>query len=189
MSFFSELKRRNVLRVGIAYLAGAWLLVQIVETLFPVFDLPNSTIRIVVIGIAIGFVPALMLAWIFELTPSGVTKDSGASVADPKRYDRIIMTLLVLAVAYFSVDKFLLQPPAETAFGDNSIVVLPFVNMSDDAANEFFADGISEEVLNVLAKLKELRVISRSSAFAFKGQTINIPDIAEQLNVTYVLEG
>jgi len=206
MSFIAELRRRNVIRVGIAYLAGAWLLIQIVETLFPVFNLPGSAIRIVVISVAVGFAPALILAWVFEITPDGFTRDKGGASIDNKRFDRIIMILMALALAYFSADKFLLDPARDTAreadierqirsnvltesFADRSIVVLPFVNMSSDADNEYFADGITEELLNVLAKLETLRVISRTSTFAFKGQAINIADVVEQLNVTYVLGG
>ena len=206
MSFLSELRRRNVLRVSIAYLAGAWLLIQIVETLSPVFRLSEAGFRVVVIALAVGFIPALVLAWAFELTPGGLARDRGAATTDNKGFDRIIIALLAVAVAYFSVDKFLLDPArdekrvAEVArqarsdvltesFADRSIAVLPFENMSADAGNEYFADGITEELLNVLAKLKDLRVISRSSVFAFKGQNPNVADVAERLNVTYVLEG
>lgn len=186
MSFFEELKRRSVVRVGVAYLAGAWLLVQIVETLFPVFDLPNSAIRMVVIGLAVGFLPALLLAWLFEFNAAGISRDKGAPAGDHRRYDRIVMVLLVVAVTYFVVEKVVEPPPPGY---DSSIVVLPFVNMSDDNANEYFADGITEELLNVLARAEELRVISRSSAFTFKNKDVNVAEVAESLGVSYVLEG
>lgn len=186
MSFVEELKRRNVVRVGVAYLAGAWLLVQIVETLFPVFDLPNSAIRMVVIGLAVGFLPALLLAWVFEFNAKGISRDTGAPSGDHRRYDRIVMVLLIVAVTYFVVEKVVEPPPPGF---DSSIVVLPFVNMSDDNANEYFADGITEELLNVLAKVDELRVISRSSAFTFKGKDVNAAEVAASLGVSYVLEG
>ncbi len=212
MSLYSELKRRNVLRVGIVYLAGAWLLIQILETLFPIFGLAETSIRIVVILLAIGFIPALVLAWVFERTPDGLRKDSeinreaDVDVRGSKTFDRIVIIVLALGMAYFAFDKFVLDPvrdaeiiETETArartealfesYGDKSIVVLPFVNMSDDPAQEFFSDGITEELLNLLSKIQELRVISRTSAFYFKGKDVDIPTIAERLKVDHVLEG
>lgn len=212
MSLFSELKRRNVLRVAIAYLAAMWLLIQIVETLFPVFGLSGASIRLVVIVLAIGFPLILIFSWLYELTPDGLKlekdMDRPGTVAHHtgKKLDRAIIVVLALALGYFAVDKFILDPVRDTAreetvakqartdalvesYGEKSIAVLPFVNMSDDASNEYFSDGISEELLNLLAKIPQLRVISRSSAFSFKGKDIDIPTIAEQLNVADVLEG
>jgi len=210
LSLFKELQRRNVFRIAIGYLAGAWLLIQILETLFPIFGLPETAVRGVVITLAIGFIPALVLAWVFEWTPEGLKRDSHVSTEAPrsstKNFDRIVSIILVLALSYFAVDKFLLDPVRDAAreeavaqkarsealvesYGDRSIAVLPFVNMSSDPEQEYFADGISEELLNLLAHSPELRVISRSSAFVFKGQDISIPQIAEQLNVSHVLEG
>jgi TolB-like protein len=212
VSLYSEIKRRNVLRVGIAYLAGTWLLIQILETLFPIFGLEETSIRIVVILLAIGFIPAIVLAWVFERTPEGLRKeseidrDAGVAGGDSKAFDRIVIIVLALGMAYFAFDKFVLDPvrdaeiiETETArartealiesYGDKSIVVLPFVNMSDDPAQEFFSDGITEELLNLLSKIQELRVISRTSAFYFKGKDVDIPTIAERLKVDHVLEG
>lgn len=210
MSFISELRRRNVLRVAIAYLAGAWLLIQILETLFPIFGLPETSIRIVVVILAIGFPPVLVLSWIFEWTPEGLKRDDGAvTEADAiarRRLDRIIVVVLVLALGYFAVDKFVLDPGRDAAqiararqegrveavlgqYEDKSIAVLPFVNLSPDPDQEYFADGLSEELLNLLAKVGELRVISRSSAFQYRGDDIHVPTVAEELNVSYVLEG
>lgn len=209
MSLLHELKRRNVIRVATAYVVGAWIVVQVVETLFPVFGFSDTAIRTVVIVLAITFLPVVVAAWFFELTPDGVKPD--AEVPDGKRstskwMDKAIVIGLVFAVAYFAFDKFVLDPARDTAreaqivadaksdavkgfYGDRSIAVLPFVNMSSDPEQEFFAEGISEEVLNLLASIRQLRVISRSSAFRFKGRDLNIPEVARQLDVAHILEG
>ncbi len=202
--FFEELKRRNVFRIGIAYLVAAWLAIQVVETLFPLFGLSDGAARAVVIILAIGFIPAVILAWVFELTPEGLKRDRDADPTAPgivrmaKRFDRMILVLLVVALGYFAVDKFVLDPARDIAreqevteqvrtkvlvesYGEKSIAVLPFVNMSSDSEQEFFSDGVAEEILNLLAKIPELRVISRSSAFSFKGKDLAIPEIAERL--------
>jgi len=212
MSLFSELKHRNVLRVAIAYLAVSWLLIQIVETLFPIFGLADELVRLFVIILVIGFPLILIFSWLYELTPEGLKLekdvDRTGSLAHHtgKKLDRAIIVVLALALGYFAFDKFVLDPSRDAAreetvarqartdalvesFGENSIAVLPFVNMSDDASNEYFSDGISEELLNLLAKIPQLRVISRSSAFSFRGKDIDIPTLAEQLNVAHVLEG
>ncbi len=212
MSLFSEIKRRNVLRVGVAYLVAAWLIVQITETIFPLFGFDETPARIVVIVMAIGFPVALIFSWVYELTPDGlklereIDRSKSITHHTGKRLDRAIIVTLALAVTYFAVDKFVLDPARDEAleeavterlrdemlidsYGDKSIAVLSFVNMSEDASNEYFSDGISEEVLNLLARIPELRVISRSSAFSFKGKDVAIPTIAEQLNVAHVLEG
>ncbi len=212
MSFIDELKRRNVIRVAIAYLAGGWLLIQLVETLFPVFGLSDALIRLVVILLIIGLPLILIFSWLYELTPEGLKLEKDVDRASSqvhhtgKKLDRAIIVVLALSLGYFAFDKFILDPVRDDAlveeatehgrtqalvdsYGDKSIAVLPFVNMSDDASNEYFSDGISEEILNLLAKVSELRVISRSSAFSFKGKDIAIPAIAEALNVGHVLEG
>jgi TolB-like protein/Tfp pilus assembly protein PilF len=212
MSLYNELKRRNVLRVGAAYIVAAWLIIQVVETIFPAFGFGDAAIRMVVIVLAIAFIPSLVLSWVFEITPEGmkrevdVVRDDSTTFVTGKRIDRIIMVLLALAMGYFAFDKFVLDPArddqiVETAhqegraealvetYGDKSIAVLAFVNMSDDASNEYFSDGISEEILSLLTKIPELRVISRSSAFSFKGKGTQIPEIAKILNVAHILEG
>jgi len=212
MSFLNELKRRNVIRVGIAYLASTWLLIQVLETLLPIFDLPATSVRVVVIVLAIGFVPVTVFAWVFELTPEGLKRDAGIDLAVPtsgrvnKHLDRAIMVVLALALGYFAFDKFVLDPARDLemigeataqaradalteSFGDHSIAVLAFSDMSPEGDQEYLSDGIAEELLNLLAKIPELRVVSRSSAFSFKGQDIDIPTVAKQLNVAYVLEG
>jgi len=212
LSFLNELKRRNVLRVGAAYIVSSWLLIQVAETIFPLFGYGDTPARLAVIILAIAFVPSLIFAWVFEITPEGLKRDADADRDDSdaqfnaKRLDRIILAMLALAIGYFAFDKFVLDPVedeqiAQTAhqegrtaaltesYGDKSIAVLPFVNMSSDPEQEYFSDGISEELLNLLSRIPELRVISRSSAFSFKGKDLPIPIIAKQLNVAHVLEG
>jgi TolB-like protein/Tfp pilus assembly protein PilF len=219
MSLYSELKRRNVFRVAIAYLAGAWLLTEVAETLFPLFGFSEAPVRMVVTVLAIGFPLFLIFSWVFEITPQGLRREVEVSREDSitrftgKKIDRVIIVLLAVTLGYFAFDKFVLssrweasleaQKVAEVAearkagrtealvesYGDKSIAVLPFVNMSSDVEQEYFSDGISEEMLNLLAKVPELRVTSRSSAFAFKGEKIDVPVVAEKLNVAHILEG
>ncbi len=212
MSLFNELKRRNVIRVAVAYVVIAWLLIQVAETIFPLFGFDHTPARIVVIVLAIGLIPTVVLAWAFEITPEGLRKDTDVvrdhSIAPDtgKKLDRVILVMLVVALGYFAFDKFVMDPArdqsrVETArqegrtealvrsYGDKSIVVLPFVDMSAGKDQEYMSDGIAEELLNLLARIPELRVISRSSAFAFKGKDIDIPAVAQKLNVAYVLEG
>ncbi|NND45157.1 MAG: hypothetical protein HKN58_07520 [Xanthomonadales bacterium] len=212
MSFLNELKRRNVLRVGAAYIVTAWLIVQVVETLFPIYGLSDGAIRLVVNLLAVGLVPALVLSWVFEWTPDGLKKDAdvdhqGAFAADAaKRLDRVILAVLALALGYFAFDKFILAPQQRAeevaeareagrsealveSYGEASIAVLAFENMSPDPEQEFFADGIAEDILNLLAGISDLRVISRSSSFTYKDRDVPVTQIADELNVAHVLEG
>ncbi len=212
MSFFAELKRRNVFRVGAAYAVVAWLLTEVSDTVFPRLGLPEWTVTFVIALLLLGFPLALFLAWAYELTPEGikrsveVERDESVTTQTGRKLDRMIMVVLVVALGYFAFDKFVLSDSrevsiAETArqagrsevlgesYGEQSIAVLPFVNMSDDPANEYFSDGISEELLNVLVKVSGIKVASRTSSFAFKGREVSIPEIARQLKVDHVLEG
>lgn len=216
MFLFNELKRRNVFRVGAAYVALSWLMIQVIETLFPLFGFSDAAARSVVLILAIGFVPAMIFAWVFELTPEGLKRDaevdhdSTVSKSITRRLDWLIILFLVLALGYFAVDKFVLTPQKQAqnlatateearreghsqarvqSYGDKSIAVLPFVNMSSDPEQEYFGDGIAEELLNRLAHIPQLRVISRQSAFSFKGTNIDIVTIAKKLNVAHILEG
>jgi TolB-like protein/Flp pilus assembly protein TadD len=212
VQLFEELKRRNVFRVGIAYVVTAWLVIQVVETIFPAFGFGDAAIRTAVIVLAIGFPLVLIFSWLFQLTPEGLKLDRDVDRSGPvlphtgKKLDRAIIVVLTLALGYFAIDKFVIDPARDAAreveiaeqaqteaiigsFGQNSLAVLPFVNMSNDVENEYFSDGVAEEVLNLLAKIPDLRVISRSSSFSFRGKDIDIPSIAEQLNVALVLEG
>ena len=223
MSFFHELKRRNVFRVGAAYVVVAWLVIQVVETIFPAFGFGDGVVRTVTIVFGIGLIPALIFAWAFELTPEGLKKESeidrshSITPQTGKKLDRVIMIVLALALSYFTFDRFVLDPQRETrmrqvqseqlalateqarqegrsealaeSYGDKSIAVLPFVNMSSDEEQAYFSDGISEELLNLLAQVPELRVIARTSSFSFKGSNVDIAEIARRLNVSHVLEG
>jgi TolB-like protein/Flp pilus assembly protein TadD len=212
MSLIQELKRRNVLRVGIAYIVTAWLVIQVVETLFPVFDLGNESIRIVVVVLAIGLFPALVVSWIFELTPDGLKRDSeidhSRSIAPKtgKNLDRMIIVVLAAALTFFGFDKFVLQPARDAeltelalqagrsaaiaeGYGDKSIAVLPFVDMSQGKDQQYLAEGLSEELLNLLARVPELRVASRSSAFNLRDSGLSVPEMAAKLGVVHVLEG
>ena len=212
MTLFNELKRRNVFRVGAAYVVAAWLLIQVAETIFPLFGFDETPARIVVIVLVIGLVPSMIFAWVFELTPEGRKKEKNI---DRSRFDtpqsnqklnRMIMVVLSLALGYFAFDKFVLDPAedvqiAESAhqegrsaaltesFGDKSIAVIPFVNISDDPGNEFFCDGLTEEILTLLAKIPELKVIGRTSSYAFKGINEDLREIGRKLGVKTLLEG
>ena len=205
MSLFTELKRRNVIRMAGLYLVGAWVLVQVASTLFPSFGVPGWALRALVIVLALGFVPALVFAWVFELTPEGIKRDDQVapekSIAPQtaRRMDRMLITALALALIYFALDKFVLAPPrgpvaaiastSTSATADNSIAVLPFVDMSQGKDQEYFSDGLSEELLNQLAQIPQLRVIARTSSFSFKGKEVGVADIARILKVGHVLEG
>ncbi len=191
MGFIAELKRRNVFRVGIAYAVTSWLLMQAADLVFPRIGLSDSMVTLVIALLAIGFFPALIFAWAFELTPEGIKKEKDVDRTQSithvtgRKLDYTIIGILVVALGYFAYDKFVLtgSPKAK------SIAVLPFVNMSEDANNEYFSDGISEEILNALAKVKELKVAGRTSSFAFKGHNEDLRKIGETLGVENILEG
>jgi TolB-like protein/Tfp pilus assembly protein PilF len=219
LSFLNELKRRNVLRVAAAYLVLAWLIIQVVETIFPIYGFSDASIRMVITILAIGLIPTVIFTWAFELTPEGLKKESEADRSRSivpntgKKLDRMIMVVLALALGYFAFDKFALNPQREAvvqeqvfaqveqarqkgrtegrveSYGDQSIAVLAFDDMSPEGDQEYLSDGIAEELLNLLAKIPELRVISRSSAFSFKGQNLELTEIGERLNVAHILEG
>ena len=201
MSLFEELKRRNVFRVGIAYAVTSWLLLQVADIVLENIGAPSWVMQAFMLALALGFPLALFFAWAFELTPEGLIKekdvDRTASIAPQtgRKLDYIIIAVMALALSYFIWESRFSSSESATveeavASAEKSIAVLPFVNMSDDPANEYFSDGIAEELLNALVKVKGLRVASRTSSFAFKeNKTISIPDIAKSLNVDHVLEG
>jgi len=230
MSLFAELKRRNVFRVGIAYIVAAWLLVQVADLAFDIVGADDWLLRGVAIILALGFIPAVIFAWAFELTPEGikrekeVNRDISITHVTAKKLDYITIGLVLAAMLVVAIDRFLpergsemgsdpisslnvspdqagreigsdpisdakLAPTPISTPISKSIAVLPFVNMSEDANNEFFSDGISEEILNALAKVEDLKVAGRTSSFAFKGQNRDLREIGAALNVSHILEG
>ncbi len=216
MSFFAELKRRNVFKVGIAYAITSWLLIQVTDILFESIGAPAWVMQAMFVLLGAGFFIALIFAWAFEMTPDGVRKekdvDRSVSIASQtgRKLDFVVIGLMAAGLAWFAWDKFASEPKAgpdsvqsaaeaESAGPSNSadmatdshqsIAVLPFVNMSEDGGNEYFSDGLSEELLNLLAKIPELKVAARTSSFQFKNRTGDIADIAAQLKVENILEG
>jgi TolB-like protein len=205
----TELKRRNVFRVGVAYLALAWVVIQITDMAVPALNLPESLQGIVFYIGMVGFPFALFFAWAFELTPEGLKRehevDRTVSVTQHtgRKLDFAIIGMLVVAVAFLIIDKYMLHPATELELSENeqptstvgettgydSIGVLPFTNISNDPEQEYFSDGIAEELLNALAKLKNLQVAARTSSFAFKGKNQDITEIGNALKVDTVLEG
>jgi len=194
MSFFDELKRRNVFRVAIAYIVVAWLVVQVADVVLSNTNAPSWVFQVLMLFLAVGFPFAMIFAWAFELTPEGLKKEKdierSQSIAPVtgRKLDFAIIGLLTAALGYFAYDKFVASPLAPQD-SIKSIAVMPFINMSSDPEQQYLSDGISEELLNLLAKIPELRVAARTSSFSFKDQNLEIPAIAERLNVAYVLEG
>jgi len=191
---------------------GAWLLIQVTETIFPLFGFGDTPARLIVIVLAIGFIPSLILSWVFEFTPEGLMKDadvhSEKSITQTtgRKLDRIILVVLALALGYFAFDKFVLDPVedeqiAESArqegltaaltesLGDPSIAVLPFENRSNREEDQFFTDGIHDDLLTTIAKIGSMTVISRTSVMEYKDTIKKIPQIAEELGVANILEG
>lgn len=199
--FITELKRRNVFRMAGLYLVGAWLLVQVAGTILPMFGAPEWLPRSVVILLPIGFVPALVFSWVFELTPQGlkrdeeVTPEQSIAPQTARRMDRMIIAVLLLALGYFAFDKFVLGARREPApsvgqtINKKSIAVLPFENLSRDPDNTYFVDGIQDEILTRLAKISALKVISRTSTMRHASRPDNLREIARQLGVANILEG
>ena len=215
MSFFAELKRRNVVRVAVVYLVASWFVMQVADVCVSLLELPAWTGKFVFLLLLVGFVPALVFSWAYEITPEGlkrekdVVRDASTTHLTAKRLDWLTIFLLVITVAFVVADRVwlgdgLLREPAGSAeqidvppqapgpayqYPPNSIAVLPFVNMSSDVEQEYFSDGIAEELLSLLAKIPELQVVARTSSFAFKGKDVGIADVARELNVAHVLEG
>jgi len=195
-NFFSELKRRNVYKVAIAYGVVAWLLMQIATQVFPFLEIPNWAIRLVIMLIVIGFPIALVIAWAFELTPEGLKRTEFADELPKKPARNRAWIYVVVVAGAISISLFFLgryternkqSRPAEVA--TKSIAVLPFENLSHDPDNAYFADGIQEEILTRLAKIADLKVISRTSTQRFKSTPDNLLEIARQLGVANILEG
>jgi TolB-like protein/Tfp pilus assembly protein PilF len=225
MRLFSELKRRNVFRVSIAYLIVAWLLMQVADVMIENIGAPDWVFKTLLLALAIGFVVVVIFSWVFELTPEGIKRDSEVDRSQSitqqtgRKLDRAIIIVLVLAVAYFiwesryadhdhdrtseemGSEPFSQEAAGQTASAGNekraltpeesepSIAVLPFTDMSPEGDQAYFSDGISEELLNLLVRVKGLAVASRTSSFAFKGTQLGLEEIAEELGVDHVLEG
>ena len=213
MGVLEELKRRNVIRVGIAYVVTCWLLLQVADIVLDNLPTPDWVIQVLMLVMALGFPLVLLFAWAFELTPEGLRRESDVDRTKSitgttgRKLDRLIIAALALALGYFVWESRFagLEPapgvaavPAEAAASgvtavdetpEKSIAVLPFVNLSSDSEQEFFSDGISEELLNVLAQYPGLHVAARTSSFQFKGQNRDIGEIARLLKVRHVLEG
>ncbi len=195
MSFFNELKRRNVYRAGAAYIVVSWLIIQVVETIFPAFGFGDSAIRIVVIAFTIGLVPVLIFAWLFELTLEGLKRDfevdrtQSITPHTGKKLDRAIIVMLTLAVVYFAFDEFIIDSEHKAGM-DTSIAVLPFRNRSAVAEDVYFVDGRHDDILTQLANLSGLdKVISRTSMEQYRGTTKPMPQIGRELGVATILEG
>jgi len=215
LSLIEELKRRNVFKVAIAYIVMAWLVLQVADVILNNIAAPGWIFKVLMLFLAIGLPFAVFFAWAFELTPEGLKRehevDRTRSITPDtgRKLNLLITTVLVLALGYFAYDKFVLSANRDAALieatmqtiseqtatekvpaqSDKSIAVLPFVNMSEEASNEYFSDGISEELLNLLAKIPEIRVIGRTSSFQFKDKNEDLRVIGEMLGVANILEG
>jgi serine/threonine-protein kinase len=194
-NFFGELQRRNVYRVAVAYGVVSWLLVQIATQVFPFFDIPNWTTRMVIVMLMLGFPVALIIAWIYELTPEGLQRTDeiapGKSIAHGtgRRIDFVIIGVLLMVIAIMAWRHYHPAGPDLTKSAEKSIAILPFVDISPAKDQEYFSDGITEQIIDSLAHIRSLFVVARTTAFSFKNKNSDIRDIGRQLQVTHVLEG
>ncbi len=193
--FFAELKRRNVYRAAVAYGAVSWLLIQVATQVFPFFDIPNSTVRFVVVALGFGFPIAMLVAWLYELTPGGFVREENVDPVTRKglgrKMDFAIIGVLLLVIAMLVYQRLPFHSLAGETIPQKSIAVLPFENLSDNKENAFFADGIQDDILTNLAQIEGLRVISRTSVMGYRGgkESHNLRAIGKELNVASVLEG
>ena len=199
--FVGELRRRNVLRAGALYVAAVWALAQGIAQLGPTVGAPEWTTRWFLVAASIGAPLWLAFAWFYEFTPEGLKRESEIDPSESitahtgKKLDRWIFAVMGVAIVLLLTNTFVwhkgagLRDPDSAPILEHSIAVLPFVNMSSDKEQEYFSDGISEELLNLLAKIPQLQVTARTSSFSFKGKEIAIPEIARTLHVANVLEG
>jgi TolB-like protein/Tfp pilus assembly protein PilF len=202
MNFFSELKRRNVYKVAVAYAVVGWLVVQVATQTFPFFEVPNWSVRLVILLVVIGFPIALIIAWAFELTPAGLkrtesTDEPSRTTASSRTWIYVVIAGAALSIGLFFVGRYTATSTRDRAderrdtgsLPEKSVAVLPFENLSDDKANAYFVDGMQDEVITRLAKIGELRVISRSSVQRYKTQRTNLAEIARELGVSHLVEG
>jgi len=196
-NIFTELKRRNVYRAAVAYGVVAWFLTQLTTQVFPFFEIPNSAVRFVVIALAVGFPIAMLLSWIYELTPEGVVRTEDLDPVEARSVQRrsgrlldfIIIGALLLVIAMLIVGRLPFYRQTGESISKKSVAVLPFENRSEDKANAYFADGIQDEILTRLAGIADLKVISRTSTQQYQGKPRNLREIAKQLGVANILEG
>jgi adenylate cyclase len=201
-NFFAELKRRNVYKVAVAYIVGGWALSEGISQVFPVFDVPNWVIRLIVVLIIIGFPVAVVFAWLFELTPEGIKRTEVADAMPPttgyKKHAWIYVVVIgaILSITLFFLGRYSASrasaaggPVPGSSISQKSIAVLPFENLSDDKNTAYFSDGITEEILNALAQIPNLKVAARRSAFQFKGNDLDLRKIGQVLGVAHILEG
>jgi TolB-like protein/Tfp pilus assembly protein PilF len=195
--FLTELKRRNVYRAAVAYAVVAWFLTQLTTQIFPFFEIPNSAVRFVVIALGVGFPIAMLLSWLYELTPEGIVRTEDLDPAQARSVQRaagrildfIIIGVLLLVIAMLIVGRLPFYQQTGESIVQKSIAVLPFENRSEDKANAYFADGIQDEILTRLSKIADLKVISRTSAQQYQSKPRNLTEIAKQLGVANILEG
>jgi len=216
LSFLTELKRRNVFRVAVVYTITGWLIAQVAGLAADTFFAPDWVMKMIITMLLLGFPIATVMAWAYEMTPEGLRRETGEGsdkATDTRKLDRTIIIGLVAVLVYFAYDKFVLDVQRDAILmeavsqqsveiipeqaqiektpivSDQSIAVLPFVNMSDDASNEYFSEGLSEDLLNLLVRIPELKVAARTSSFYYKGKDVKIAQIGQELNVAHVLEG
>jgi hypothetical protein len=195
--FLTELKRRNVYRAAVAYGVVAWFLTQLTTQIFPFFEIPNSAVRFVVIALAVGFPIAMLLSWLYELTPEGIVRTEDVDPAQARSLQRttgrildfIIIGVLLLVIAMMIVGRRPFYRQTGESISQKSIAVLPFENLSRDPDNAYFADGIQEEILTRLAKIAALKVISRTSTQRYQSKPGNLAEIAKQLGVATYWKG
>jgi TolB-like protein/Flp pilus assembly protein TadD len=214
MNLIQELKRRNVFRIGILYLVATWLLLQLTDVLSSLLPVPESTGSLVFLLLVLGFFPVVIFAWVYEMTPEGLRRevdiDRSQSITPDtgKKINTVIVVLLVLAIGGMIADRLIpetsvdsetadlavveapeVSPSADALPADRSIAVLPFADLSQDQDQQYFTDGLSEELLNLLVRVDDLRVASRTSSFSYRDSTLDIPEISKALNVGHILEG
>ncbi len=195
--FFSELKRRNVYRAAVAYGVVAWFLTQLTTQVFPFFEIPNSAVRFVVIALGVGFPIAMLLSWLYELTPEGIVRTEDLDPVQARSVQRasgrvldfIIIGVLLLVIAMMIVGQHPFYRQAGEAISQKSIAILPFANLSEEKANAYFAEGIQNEILTRLATVRDLKVISRTSTVKYQSKPDNLKTVAQELGVSTILEG
>ncbi len=193
----TELKRRNVFRVGVAYAIVAWLLIEVASVILPALHLPDWALTLLVVFVVAGFPLALIVAWAFEMTPEGLKRESAVDPAESitkqtgRKLDFIIIGVLAVGIIYFAVDKFVLEaePDQASVVREKSIAVLPLSNRSANEEDVFFVDGMHDDILTQISKISALKVISRTSVMEYRNTTKNLKTIGQELGAATVLEG